>query len=151
MSDPLPQAASARSEGLELAIAVERATLGVTLANRGDDPLTVYFAAEGPSGSHHDFLTVELAGDAAQRTLRFTGGRNASTPGLAELAPGQAVSDDLDLAGWALDPINGSEPLAAGEYALTATYRAEQPGAWSGSIVAGPVRLVVSAPRLRAR
>ena len=145
MSDPLPPTASARSDGLELAIAIEQATLGVTLRNRGEDPLRVFFAAAGPSGNHHDFLAVALAGAHAERSLRFTGNRNASSPGLVDLAPGQAVSDELDLGAWALDPINGQEPLAPGAYALTATYRVDQPGAWSGSIVAGPVALVVSA------
>ena len=49
----------------------------------------------------------------------------------------------LTAAGGALAPINGAEPLAAGEHALTATYRVEQPGVWSGSISAGPVRVLV--------
>jgi hypothetical protein len=75
--------------------------------------------------------------------LRFTGNRDTSTTGLVELAAGEDVADELDLAAWARDPINGGEPLAPGEYALTATYRVEQPGVWSGSISAGPVGLLV--------
>ena len=45
----LPATASARSDGLELAIAVERATLARDASQtRSEDPLRVFFAAEGP-------------------------------------------------------------------------------------------------------
>lgn len=139
----LPTSASAQAGGLELAVAVDGALLRVALTNRSDGALSAYFAAEGPSGTHHDFLTVALAGPRAERTLRFTGDRNASTTGLARLAPGDTVADALDLQAWARDPINGATPLAPGEYALTATYRVDQAGVWTGALSAGPVALLV--------
>ena len=139
----LPATASAQAGGLELAVAVSGSVLHVELANRSDAAETVYFAAQGPRGSHHDFLTVALSGSGGERTLRFTGDRNASTIGVARLAPGESAADDLDLQAWAGETINGATALAAGDYALTATYRVDQPGAWAGSIVAGPVRLHV--------
>jgi hypothetical protein len=134
--------ATARSGALGLTVAVHGTTLRVRLSNEGDDTLRAYFAADSAGGRHHDFLTAELVGEATSRTLRFTGNRDASTTGLVELAAGDEVADELDLAAWAHAPINGGTPLAAGEYALTATYSVDQPGVWSGSISAGPVRLL---------
>ena len=105
-----------------------------------------YFAAQGPRGSHHDFLTVAL--------VRFRRRAHAAVHGRSQrlhdrgsprLAPGESAADDLDLAGMgAARPINGATSRSLpGDYALTATYRVDQPGAWAGSIVAGPVRLHV--------
>jgi hypothetical protein len=139
----LPHSASAQTDGLELTVAVAELVLHVALANRSREPLSAYFAADGPTGRHHDFLTVELTGQGAPRTLRFTGDRNASTTGLVRLAHGEHVADDIALNAWARAPINGGAPLARGEYALTATYSVDQPGVWSGSLSAGPVRLIV--------
>lgn len=135
--------ASARSGSLGLAIAVAGTRLRISLTNHGEEPLQAYFGVQGPSSVHHDHLTAELAGDAGTRLLRFTGARDDSPIGIVEIAPGAEVADELDLAAWATDPINGGTPLAAGEYALTATYRVERPRAWSGSLTAGPVRLLV--------
>ncbi len=143
MKRELPPTASARSGGLELTVAVDGTLLHVALANRSAGRLRVYFAVDGPSRRLHDFLTVALTAADGERLLRFTAGRNTSTVGLVELAPGDAVADDLDLHAWALEPINGATPPAPGSYALTATYRVDQPGAWSGEIVAGPVGLLV--------
>lgn len=140
----LPDTAAAGADGLELRIAVRERLLSVQLTNRSDVPLNVFFAAAGPAGTFHDHLQVALLSESGSRTLRFTGARNASTIGIVALAPGQHVTDELDLAAWALDPINGSEPLAAGTFALSATYSVDQPGAWAGSLSAGPVRLTVS-------
>jgi hypothetical protein len=110
------------------------------LANRSAGALRVYFAAEGPTGRQHDFLTVVLDDG---RALCFATERNSWTLGLVELAPGAEVADTIDLQAWAADPVNGAEPLAPGEHALTATYRVAQREAWSGSITAGPIRVVV--------
>lgn len=140
----LGDSASAFSGDVELAISVARTVLRVALSNRGEEPLAVYFAAQSPTGRHHDFLTVRIAGDAGERPLRFTGDRNISTTGLAVLGPGEEIADDLDLAAWARDPINGGVALARGDHALTATYRVDQPGAWAGAVSAGPVRLHVA-------
>jgi hypothetical protein len=137
----LPDTASAEADGLELSVHVRRTLMDVRLTNRSPEPLHVYFAAAGPNGHHHDHLRAALLSEAGARTLRFTGDRNTSTIGLEALAPGEHVADELDLAAWALDPINGSEPLASGTYALTVAYSVSQPGAWAGSLSAGPVRL----------
>jgi hypothetical protein len=135
--------ATARSGALGLTVTVSGTTLRVSLSNQGDDTLRAYFAVSGTSRRHHDFLTAELVGEATTRLLRFTGNRDDSAIGTVELAPGAEVADELDLSAWALDPINGATPLAAGTYALTATYKVNHPKAWSGSISAGPVRLLV--------
>ena len=73
----------------------------VALANRGERPLSVYFAAESADGRHHDFLNVELIGASGARELRFSGDRDTSTTGLAVLEPGEEIADELDLAAWA--------------------------------------------------
>jgi hypothetical protein len=140
----MAQTAKGRSGDLELAVAIEQTALRVSLINRSGLPLRVYFAVEGPQGKLHDFLTAELGRDGVVRTLRFTGDRNSSTTGLVELGPQREVTDDLDLLSWARDPVNGGQPLAAGEYQLTAVYRVDQPSAWSGEISAGPVTLLVT-------
>ncbi len=136
--------ATARSGALGLAVAVHGTSLRVTLANHGDETLRAYFGVQSATGTHHDYLTVELAGEAGTRLLRFTGARDDSPIGIVELASGAEISDDLDLAAWATDPINGRTPLVPGAYALTATYRVQRPRAWSGSVSAGPVRLLVA-------
>ena len=136
--------ATARSGALGLAVAVHGTSLRVTLANHGDETLQAYFGVQSATGTHHDHLTVELAGEAGTRLLRFTGARDDSPIGIVELASGAEIADELDLAAWATDPINGGTPLAPGAYALTATYRVQRPRAWSGSVTAGPVRLLVA-------
>ena len=121
----------------------DTAAAQVALVNRSQATLPVYFAALGPTAMHHDYLSAELTGENASRTLRFTGRRNASRIGFVELSPGEEVADDIDLAAWATERINGAEPLAPGEYALSATYGVTRPDAWSGSITAGPIRVVI--------
>jgi hypothetical protein len=113
----------------------------------------VYFAAEGPTGRQHDFLTVSLDDGRATRLLHFAGERNSWSLGLVDLKAGEEVADEIDLSAWAADPVNDADPLAPGEYALTATYRVAQPEAWSGSITAGPIRVVVAplSPGFRLR
>jgi hypothetical protein len=140
----LPDNAAAEAGGLELRIGARETKLQISMANRLGAPLRVYFAAQGPTATHHDFLTASLADGNGQRTLRFIGERNRSSVGLVELEPGEQVDDEIDLLAWAADPVNGSEPIARGEYALTVTYRVPQPEVWSGTITAGPIRLVVS-------
>lgn len=135
--------ACAVSEELVLIVGVAATTLRVALLNRGEATVTVHFAADGPDRRHHDFLTARLAGAGGVRTLRFSGDRNASSVGVASLAAGEEVTDELDLAVWALAAVNGATALAGGAHELTATYRVDQPGAWSGSIRAGPVAMVV--------
>jgi hypothetical protein len=139
----LPDTAAAEADGLELRIAAHDARLRVALANRSQTAVSVYFAALGPTALHHDHLRAELTGSGGTRTLRFTGRRNASRIGLEALDPGEEVADDIDLAAWATDRINGAAPLDPGEYALSATYEVARPDAWSGAITAGPIRLVV--------
>ena len=136
--------AVARAGDLELRIAVAGTDLRVALRNLGDRSLAVQYAVEGPGGRrHHDALSARLVSPDGERTLRFTGNRNVSDSGVVELAAGEAAADVLDLAAWALAEINGGTPLAAGDHELTATYRPDIPGAWSGTIGAGPVALRV--------
>jgi len=134
--------AAASSDGLELAIAVAQETLAVSLRNRAGRPLDVVFAVDGPEGSLHDHLEVRLDG-ARRRRLLFTGNRNSATSGVCTLAAGATATDRLELQRWAQAPLNGGERLAPGQYRLTATYRPNDPAAWTGSITAGPVDLVI--------
>lgn len=139
----LPDTATSHNGDLELSIAARRANLRVSLANRSAGTLCIYFAVDGPNARHHDHLIAWLARGDVTRELRFYGPRNRSGIGKVELEPGQCVADDIDLHAWAREPVNGGEPLEPGEYALTAVYQLSRPGAWSGSITAGPIRLAV--------
>jgi hypothetical protein len=139
----MSDSATTEADGLELSIAVRGTLLHVRLTNRSEEPQRLLFAAAGPAGVHHDHLQASLLGDDGARQLRFTGDRNASTIGIATLEPADHVADDINLAAWALDPINGAEALSPGRYSLTATYAVEQDGVWSGTLTAGPVLLSV--------
>jgi hypothetical protein len=139
-----PAAAKASTQaGLELAISGATPVIHVVLRNAGASPLRLYGPVSGPDRKHHDHLRAELVSAAGRRTLRFTGDRNASEIGLVDLAPGREISDDLDLAAWATQPINGGQPLAPGDGELTMTYELSQPGVWSGRVTAGPIKIRV--------
>jgi hypothetical protein len=131
--------------GLELAISGATPVIHVVLRNAGASPVRLYGPVSGPDRKHHDHLRAELvmSAGAGRRTLRFTGDRNASEVGLVELAPGHEISDDLDLAAWATQPINGGQPLATGDGELTMTYELSQPGVWNGRVTAGPLKIRV--------
>lgn len=143
MTSTTPSTVSGRSAGLELAVSAHGAVLHVVLRNQAEGPLTIVASVEGPERRHHDYLRAELTG-AATRTLRFTGDRNISEPGVLTLPPGGETADDLDLAAWATEPINDGAPLAAGGYQATVIYHLDQPGipgSWRGEVTAGPVAL----------
>jgi hypothetical protein len=139
-----PAANPAVHAGLELAIAGSGTVVHVVLRNVGAAPLRLFGPVMGPDRRHHDYLRAELVAGGERRTLRFTGARNASSTGVVELASGAEIVDDLDLAIWATQPINGGRALAAGEHSVTMSYELGQPGMWSGKVTAGPV--VVRAP-----
>jgi len=146
MNHAAPQVVTDRSGPIELAASAAGAVVHVVLRNRGEAPVTVYFAADGPNGHprHHDFLRVDLRGPGGERTLHLAGDRNTSTIGLVELAPGAETADDVDLAGWAADAVNGAAPLAAGAYQATLIYQvADQAGVWNGVLRAGPLTIQV--------
>ena len=139
-----PDSATAQADGLEFSISTLGSLLRVLFTNRSDGTLVVYFFVEGPNARHHDFLTADLTSAGSRsRTLLFTGDRNGSTVGLTTLQAGESIGDDIDLAAWAVAPINGEAPLNPGEYALTATSRVHILAAWTGRLTAGPVRLLV--------
>ena len=139
-ASPLPAIASARPAGSSWHRGV-RVDARCRARNRSD-PAERCTSPPGPAWIHHDFLAVASPG--RRRALAAVHRRPQRLHvGVARLAPGSRPIDDLDLQAWAGDPINGASRSAAGAYALTATYRVDQPGAWSGSIVAGPVRLHV--------
>lgn len=136
---------SARAAGLELAVTAAGSTIHVTLRNRGEGPLRIYGYADSGEVRHHDFLRVELTGpDGGHRTLLLSGSRNTSTNPLFDLAPGQAIDDVVDLAGWAHRDINGATSLASGSHAATVVYDVHQAGVWSGTLTVGP--LTIHAP-----
>ena len=147
-ADPPVAAGSAPSNasvhaGLELAVSGTGTVVHVVLRNVGDAPLRLFGPVSGPDRKHHDYLRAELASTSGsgKRTLRFTGNRNASSTGVVELAPRAEIADDLDLASWATQPINGGTALAAGDYQVTVSYELSQPGFWNGRVTAGPVAI----------
>jgi hypothetical protein len=132
-------AAPATQGGLELSASASGTTLHVVLRNVGQAPLRLFGAVSGPDRKHYDYLRAELVASSGRRTLRFTGARNASDLGLVELPPGREVAYDIDLASWATQPINGGQPLASGEHAVTVIYELSQSGVWNGRLSVGPV------------
>ena len=138
-ASPASAPAAATQGGLELGASANGTTLHVVLRNVGQAPLRLFGAVSGPDRKHYDYLRAELVASSGRRTLRFTGARNASDVGLVDLPPGREVAYDIDLASWATQPINGGQPLASGEHAVTVIYELTQPGVWNGKLSAGPV------------
>ena len=138
------KAASSIHAGLELAISASGTVIHVVLRNVGSTPLRLFGPVSGPDRRHHDYLRAELVAGAERRTLRFTGDRNASEVGLVELPPGGTITDDLDLAIWATQPVNGGTPLSSGDHEVTVSYELSRSGVWNGHVTAGPV--AISAP-----
>jgi len=136
---PASAAAAATQGGLELTASASGTTLHVVLRNVGPAPLRLFGAVSGPDRKHYDHLRAELVASSGRRTLRFTGARNASDVGMVELPPGREVAYDIDLASWATQAINGGQPLAPGEHAMTVIYELSQPGVWNGKLSVGPV------------
>lgn len=134
-----PPAPAASQGGLELGVSAAGTTLRVVLRNVGSQLLRLFGEVSGPDRKHYDYLRAELVASSGRRTLRFTGDRNASEIGLVELQPGRELAWDIDLAGWATQPINGGKPLASGDHAVTVTYELSHPGVWNGRVTAGPV------------
>src|SRR5262245_56244523 len=135
--------ATGRANGLELTIVPSGTTIHVVLRNVGEGPLQLFGPVSGPDRRHFDYLRAEDVVGAERRTLRFTGDRDTSEIGLVELAPGAQLAEDVDLAAWATQPINGGRALAAGEHAIYVTYELTQPKVWHGRVTAGPVSLRV--------
>jgi len=143
-ADPPAAAPTASTQaGLELAVTSSGTVVHVVLRNVGQTALKLFGPVSGPDRRHHDYLRAELAAGAERRVLRFTGNRNASTTGLVELPAHGEITDDLDLAIWATQPINGGKPLAPGDHEVTLTYELSQPGVWNGRVTAGPVAIHV--------
>ena len=143
---PAPQAAPAAGTtassvqaDLKLTISASGTVVHFVLRNVGQAPLRLFGGVAGPDRTHYDYLRAELAQGGVQRKLRFTGARNASGTGVVTLPVGGEISDDLDLAAWAQQPVNGRQPLAAGDYQVTVIYELAQQGFWSGRVSAGPV------------
>jgi len=120
------------------------ATVTVTLANVSTAAVAVWFEVEGPNGPLYDCLSVDLTGPGDRRTLLLTGDRNASTSGRVVLDPDAALSATIDLADWALAPINGGDALAPGAWTATLWYRCDEPDCWRGEVVAAPVSVHVA-------
>ena len=135
--------ATARLNSLELTIASSGTMLRVVLCNVGEAPLKLQGPVSGPDRRHFDPLRAEVVLGGQRRTLRFTGDRDTSEVGVVDLAPGGQLAEDLDLAAWAMQPINDGRALASGDHAVSVTYELKQPGMWSGSVTAGPVTVHV--------
>jgi hypothetical protein len=129
--------------GLSLDVAARDGLAVLTLRNDGPGPLRVAHYVDAGE-RHYDWYTVELAGVADSRTLRFTDDRNESAWVIDELGPGRSIEDAVDLSAWALRKANGARPLASGEYRMRAVYEVTTPAhVWTGRLEAGPVPITI--------
>jgi hypothetical protein len=131
--------------GLRLGVAGGAGMAELSLENVGGAPLRV-LSHVNAGDIHLDWFTIELRdGRGAERTLHLMAERNKSGRVEVTLAPGQSLQHRVDLQAWAARGDNGGE-LAAGDYALRATYEVE-PGEqhWSGKLPAGPTTVHLAA------
>lgn len=134
----------AGSGGLELYVAARGSAAVLTLHNGDPDPLRVFSHVEAGE-RHYDWFTILLEGDAETRLLRLYDDRNESAAVVVELAPGGQLEHSIDLAAWAERKANGSRPLAAGHYRMSATYEVSGPGeVWNGKIVSPVVPITIA-------
>lgn len=82
-------------------------------------------------------VLVDMPGDRIRR-LRFFADRDEAAPVCVTLEAGQQVTHDVDLAYWAIQPVNGGAPLTPWPQPMHAAYRvdaAEAGSSWHGSLV----------------
>ena len=117
-----------------LSVVARGAVLDVTWENVGTAPVCIY-----PWVATHeeqfDWVSVELTGVGAPRTLVFTDDRDKSAPVSIGLSPGEKLTKTIDLAGWAARRPNGTNPLVPGTYSASVTYDStRETWVWAGSL-----------------
>jgi hypothetical protein len=129
---------STPSNGLRLGLARAAPGLRICLENTGRVPLTVFSHVLAGGRPHLDWFELHLEYvSGKQRRLRFFADRDEAAPVEVLLDPGARLHHDIDVAYWALQAVNGNEPLDACQYRAHAEYRvspAEAGGRWSGSL-----------------
>lgn len=140
---PPNQGDAINSGGLDLRIAARGSSAVLTLYNGGRDKLKVLSYVQG-SILQYDWFTILLSGPTEKRTLHLYDDRDASARMTADLAPGEHFEHVIDVVAWAKRKPNGSRPLTAGIYQMTATYEVSEPGpVWNGKLVAPAVNITI--------
>lgn len=130
--------------GLRLGLSVAGTTVHVHLQNAGHTRLTVLSHVAAGGEIQLDWTTLDLKRAGKTRRVRLQDARNRSAVVDVHLDPGAEDSQAVDVAAWAVRPVNGSTPLAAGTYHLTGVYEVtSSPDHWSGKLEAGPITLTI--------
>ena len=126
-----------------LSVATRGTLLDVTFENAGTAPVYLYTHMNADT-DQYDWITVELTDATAHvRELHFTAARDKSAPQNVELAPGQRVTETIDLAAWAARPGNGKKPIGPGTYKVAVFYdSSRETYAWAGKLSASTVLVV---------
>ena len=129
---------------LELGIAARGSDAELALRNGGPETLDVLSHVDAGE-RHYDPFTIELENDAGTRTLRFSDDRNEAARVIEHLAPGEEIVHVIDLQAWARRKPNGSKPLTAGTYLMSATYAVAGDGSlWTGRLESKTVPVTIS-------
>lgn len=132
------------SEGLSLGFSADGTLARLTLRNTGPAPVRLLSHVDAGELHYDPFVVTLVDEHGATRTLHFIADRNESARVVVELDPDAQLEHEIDLALWALRPVNGSRPLDAGTYDADARYEvAPEPDLWSGNLVSGWIRLTV--------
>ncbi len=134
------------AHGLRLGLSAEGATVRLSLENVGHSPLEVFSHVEAGE-DQYDWYTIHLRdAHGHSRTLAFVADRDESARITAHLDAGGRLTNTIDLAAWAQQPINGDQPLAPGAYEADAAYEVPPSAAekcWTGRLEAGPAKFTV--------
>lgn len=142
--EPASPDPSGSQGGLTLGFSAAGTLARLTLRNTGPTPLRLISHVDAGERHYDPFVITLVDVNEVMRTLRFIADRNESARVVVELAPGADLEHEIDLAAWALRPVNGGRPLAGGAYDAEARYQvAPEPGLWSGSLASGWIRLFV--------
>ena len=128
---------------MTLGLSAGKTTVKFYLKNVGDAPADV-LSHVNAGDEHLDWYSLRMENEKGEtRTLRFFESRDKSGSVKAHLEPGESLHHSVDVAGWAVRPVNGAEPLA-GTYEVYAVYEVSPPGDnWSGRLEAGPVTMTI--------
>lgn len=131
--------------GLRLGLSTKSGTAELSLQNVGEAALEVLSHVQAHE-VHLDWNKLRLTNDSGlDRSLGMVDARDRSIPIRIHLEPGESRQNQVDVQEWAKRPINGTQPLAPGNYQLFATYDvANEKDCWLGHLEAGPATLAIS-------
>lgn len=127
-----------------LGLSADKTITEFYIKNAGTDPVDV-LSHVSADYKHLDWYKLKMDNDKGEtRILRFLEARDKSGFVKAHLAAGESIHHSVDLAEWAVRPINGAEPLTAGTYNVYGFYEVSSPGDnWTGRLEAGPVAMTI--------